>query len=108
MRNEWRSFRGGAWETEINVRDFIQKNYHPYDGDSSFLEGPTQDTTDLWEQVLELSKQEYQNHLHDYFPRTGVFKQRKRKNRRIPDRQAFQTFLTAIWRYSYGNESLRG
>ena len=58
MRNEWRSFRGGAWETEINVRDFIQKNYHPYDGDSSFLEGPTQDTTDLWEQVLELSKQE--------------------------------------------------
>ena len=57
-RQEWRSFQGGAWETEVNVRDFIQKNYHPYDGDDSFLEGPTQDTTDLWDQVLELSRQE--------------------------------------------------
>ena len=45
MQKEWRSFQGGAWETEVNVRDFIQKNYHPYDGDDSFLEGPTQDTT---------------------------------------------------------------
>ena len=44
MQTEWRSFQGGAWETEVNVRDFIQKNYHPYDGDDSFLEGPTQDT----------------------------------------------------------------
>ena len=52
MQTEWRSFQGGAWETEVNVRDFIQKNYHPYDGDDSFLEGPTQDTTDLWDQVL--------------------------------------------------------
>ena len=58
MQTEWRSFQGGAWETEVNVRDFIQKNYHPYDGDDSFLEGPTQDTTDLWDQVLELSRQE--------------------------------------------------
>lgn len=39
MQTEWRSFQGGAWETEVNVRDFIQKNYHPYDGDDSFLEG---------------------------------------------------------------------
>ena len=38
MQTEWRSFQGGAWETEVNVRDFIQKNYHPYDGDDSFLE----------------------------------------------------------------------
>ena len=58
MQTAWRSFQRGAWETEVNVRDFIQKNYHPYDGDASFLEGPTQDTTDLWNQVLELSKQE--------------------------------------------------
>lgn len=49
---------GRSWETEVNVRDFIQKNYHPYDGDDSFLEGPTQDTTDLWDQVLKLSRQE--------------------------------------------------
>ena len=58
MANAWRSFRGGAWEDEITVRDFIQKNYTPYDGDESFLAGPTQDTKDLWEQVLELSRQE--------------------------------------------------
>ena len=58
MANAWRSFRGGAWESEVNVRDFIQKNYTPYDGDESFLSGPTQDTKDLWNQVLELSKAE--------------------------------------------------
>ncbi len=58
MRNEWRGFTGGAWETEINVRDFIQRNYTPYDKDGSFLEEATQDTKDLWEQVLELSKEE--------------------------------------------------
>ncbi len=58
MQNEWRGFVGGAWENEINVRDFIQKNYTPYDGDDSFLAGPTQDTTELWQEVLELSRQE--------------------------------------------------
>lgn len=57
-KNAWRSFQGGAWESEINVRDFIQKNYEPYDGDDSFLEGPTKDTQDLWKQVLALSKEE--------------------------------------------------
>lgn len=58
MEKEWNGFVGGTWEKEVNVRDFIQKNYTPYDGDESFLEGPTQDTLDLWEQVLELSKEE--------------------------------------------------
>lgn len=58
MEKSWRGFAGGAWETSVNVRDFIQKNYTPYDGDDSFLEGATQDTKDLWEHVLELSKQE--------------------------------------------------
>ncbi|MFR3730569.1 formate C-acetyltransferase [Lacrimispora sp.] len=58
MRSEWRSFKGGAWEREINVRDFIQKNYTPYDGDDSFLAGPTKATKELWAQVLELSKKE--------------------------------------------------
>ena len=55
---EWNGFTGGSWETEINVRDFIQKNYTPYDGDGSFLAGPTQNTKDLWNQVLELSQKE--------------------------------------------------
>lgn len=58
MRNEWRTFQGGAWEKEVNVRDFIQRNYTSYEGDDSFLEGPTRDTTDLWNEVLELSRQE--------------------------------------------------
>lgn len=58
MREEWKGFNGGAWEKEVNVRDFIQKNYTPYDGDASFLAGPTQNTKDLWEQVLELQKLE--------------------------------------------------
>ena len=58
MRPEWNAFVGGKWESEINVRDFIQKNYHPYDGDDSFLAAPTQNTTDLWNQVLDLMKQE--------------------------------------------------
>ena len=58
MRQEWTSFTGGVWEKEINVRDFIQKNYTPYDGDESFLAGPTQATKDLWEQVMGLTEQE--------------------------------------------------
>ena len=58
MRQEWDSFRGGVWEKEINVRDFIQKNYTPYDGDDSFLAGPTETTKELWVQVMELSEEE--------------------------------------------------
>lgn len=58
MRQEWRNFKGGAWEREISVRDFIQKNYAPYDEDESFLAGPTEATMELWEQVLDLSRQE--------------------------------------------------
>ena len=55
---EWSGFNGGAWTEEINVRSFITKNYTPYDGDESFLVGPTQNTLDLWDQVMELTKQE--------------------------------------------------
>lgn len=58
MYKEWESFHSGIWEKEINVRDFIQKNYTPYDGKEDFLQGPTQRTKDLWEQVLELTKEE--------------------------------------------------
>ena len=58
MKPEWNGFVGGKWEREINVRDFIQKNYTPYDGDESFLAGPTQNTKDLWDMVLDLSKKE--------------------------------------------------
>ncbi|MBR4510436.1 MAG: formate C-acetyltransferase [Ruminococcus sp.] len=56
---EWEGFTTGRWSnTSVNVRDFIKKNYTPYDGDESFLEGPTEATKKLWEQILDLSKQE--------------------------------------------------
>lgn len=54
----WSGFEKGDWMKGINVRDFIRCNYVPYDGDERFLEGPTQNTLDLWEQVMELTKQE--------------------------------------------------
>ena len=58
LKKEWAGFTPGVWEREINVRDFIQKNYTPYDGDDAFLAGPTQNTMDLWDQVMDLTKQE--------------------------------------------------
>ena len=57
---EWDSFTPGVWQKEINVRDFIQKNYTPYEGDESFLSGPTEDTKALWAQVMDLSRQEWE------------------------------------------------
>ena len=54
----WADFKKGTWTKDVNVRSFIKNNYTPYEGDESFLEAPTQDTLDLWNQVLELSKQE--------------------------------------------------
>ena len=57
--DEWEGFKPGRWSnTSINLRDFIQKNFTPYDGDDSFLTGPTEATSKLWEQVMELSKKE--------------------------------------------------
>lgn len=58
MREEWRNFKSGVWEREINTRDFIQKNFSFYEGDESFLTGPTKATEELWAQVMELSKKE--------------------------------------------------
>lgn len=55
------SFVGGKWQQEINVRDFIQKNYTPYDGDSSFLAEPTVATTKLWQECCDLLKKEREN-----------------------------------------------
>ena len=57
--SNWEGFVPGRWSsTSVNVRDFIQKNYTPYEGDDSFLVGPTKATTKHWEQVMDLSKQE--------------------------------------------------
>ncbi len=57
----WEGFEGRLWKLEINTRDFIQKNYRPYDGDESFLEGPTDATNKLWEKVQVLQKEERAN-----------------------------------------------
>ena len=54
----WYDFEKATWANEINVRSFIRHNYTPYDGDESFLAGPTQDTLDLWDQVMDLTRQE--------------------------------------------------
>jgi len=56
---EWEKFKSGQWQHEINVRDFIQKNYTPYEGTDEFLSGPTEKTTKLWNEVLELYKKEH-------------------------------------------------
>ena len=58
MKQEWTGFNPGIWEKEVNVRDFIQKNYTPYEGDEAFLTGPTQNTKDLWDQVMDLNQKE--------------------------------------------------
>ena len=58
MYDSWKGFEKGTWVNEINVRSFIKHNFTPYDGNEDFLEAPTERTMNLWEQVLELSKQE--------------------------------------------------
>ena len=58
---EWKDFEGKAWKDEINVRDFIQSNYTPYEGDDSFLVGPTDRTKKLWDEVLKLYEREREN-----------------------------------------------
>ena len=55
---EWDGFEGRLWKEEINTRDFIQKNYTPYDGDASFLAGPTEATDKLWGILQGLQKEE--------------------------------------------------
>ena len=55
---QWDEFKPGAWMEEINVRDFIQKNYTPYEGDDSFLSDATSKTLKLWDKVLNLYKKE--------------------------------------------------
>ena len=58
MRDEWRNFRGEKWTDDIDVRQFIQDNYTEYQGDETFLEGPTEATDTLWNKVQELQKEE--------------------------------------------------
>ena len=61
QNQEWESFTGRLWKEECNVRDFIQNNYTPYDGDESFLAGPTDATNKLWDKLQALQKAERDN-----------------------------------------------
>ena len=58
MRTEWQGFKKSLWQDEVNVRDFIQNNYTPFDGDESFLAGPTEATKKLWGRLQELQAEE--------------------------------------------------
>lgn len=58
MKEQWQGFKGSKWQDEVDVRDFIQNNYKPYDGDESFLGGPTESTNTLWEKLQKLQKEE--------------------------------------------------
>ena len=57
-RKEWEGFNGRIWKEEVNVRDFIQNNNKQYDGDDSFLAGPTEATDKLWGELQKLQKEE--------------------------------------------------
>ncbi|HEY3436055.1 MAG TPA: formate C-acetyltransferase [Actinotalea sp.] len=61
----WRGFVAGPWQDGVNVRDFIQRNYTPYNGDSSFLAGPTERTTGIWARLLEMFPQEREKGVYD-------------------------------------------
>lgn len=65
MFAEWHGFTEGNWTNEVNVRDFIQKNYTPYEGNAEFLTAPTEKTQQLWQKVLELMKQEREKGVLD-------------------------------------------
>ncbi|NLP16711.1 MAG: formate C-acetyltransferase [Clostridiales bacterium] len=65
MRQEWQGFDPGSWTTDVNVRSFIQRNYTPYEGDESFLVGPTERTQKLWEKAKELMKEETKKGIID-------------------------------------------
>jgi len=65
MTQEWNDFKQGSWMTDVNVRSFIQHNYTPYEGDASFLVGPTERTTQLWEEVKTLMQEESKKGIID-------------------------------------------
>ena len=95
MAEAWRGFkRDGHWDVDVNVRNFIQTNYTPYDGDESFLEGPTEATDKLWGRLQELQKEEREHN--------GVLEcetEGSGADRWSADRQAFKESIHALWWY---------
>ena len=64
-RGAWDGFRGGLWRDAIDVRDFIQHNYTPYEGDAAFLAGPTERTTAVWQRLLAMFPEEREHGVYD-------------------------------------------
>ncbi len=68
--NAWRGFAPGLWQDFIDVRDFVQLNYEPYEGDAAFLSGPTQRTTRVWETLSEMFPEERAKGVYDIDTKT--------------------------------------
>ena len=75
LATAWEGFTKGDWQNEVNVRDFIQKNYTPYEGDESFLAGATEATTTLWDKVMEGVKLENRCCFHQHLSRRWLHQQ---------------------------------
>ena len=110
LANAWEGFSKGDWQNEVNVRDFIQKNYTPYEGDESFLAGVTATTT-LWDKVMEGIKLENRTHAPVDFDtnvastiisRRGLHRQRAGNHRRSADRRPSETRADPVRRHQNG------
>ena len=108
LKNDaWNGFEGRIWKLECNVRDFIQNNYTSYDGDESFLEGPTEATDKLWGRLQELQKAERENGgvldeeteivsgLTSYGP--GHHSCKHKHFVRLPNRRNLRRYRCRIW-----------
>ena len=112
----WRGFTGGAWQTRVNLRDFIQRNYTPYEGDGSFLQGPTERTKGMWQKLKPLFAKEREKGILDVsqvpveHPRAcaGLHRQGKRDHRRPADRGAAQARDHALRRLARRRRKPRG
>ena len=104
-RQEWNGFQKGLWEDEIDVRNFIQKNYTPYGGDGSFLCGPTQRTLDVRKKFEDLLRQEHQNGgalKVDTETVITVTSFGPGYHRGFADRRAPEAGLQPLWRDAHG------
>ena len=113
MRPEWEGFVPGRWnDDEVNVRDFIQRNYTPYEGDGSFLAPATGATKKLWNDIMELSAEERKaggvlkadngSRVHAHLARPRLYRQGPRKDSGIADRRALQALAAALRRHKDG------
>lgn len=111
-----KTFKDGLWSKEINVRDFVSNNITPYEGDASFLQGPTERTKAVWNHCLKALEEERNNNgirALDYTTVStitshpaGYIDKRKRTDRRTTDRSGVKTCHQTVWRNQCGYESL--